>query len=228
MSYSENEYHERFLIQVPPKASLKFSFANLLQAEAVEFYSMTDFKLQSYLLDEMQTRLEQSEIAVSLPTMEDLLKAPDPEDLCEFRRIGAMCVTHWVRVPHCVRIENQANGQGVVASMRVWYTCLEGRNGPWHQQAELFYPTRDDLFHRAMVGDPQFTGPQCNVSQPHDYNNSIAYTEPVNDTTKKHKWNRVMGFAFDNFDFGLPTVDCIAGSCQGGSWLYEKAGPGCH
>jgi len=213
---SEDQSH-RFLIKLKPGDDITLNFLSL-QAGSVEFYCMAPFKWTAY-------NYVTGAVTGRDPIMASRF-APDPGNACTEATISqrGLCFNFRVSDPHCIRIVGEYDGGIALASMHWFFECPDSADEPMYQYVQVFYPTRDELFHKAIGTavppcNPDLTTPE----ERNDYlsNDNYCFTQNVSDATRKHKWDAVHNVAW------LTTqerVDCVGtASCEGG-FLYQIHG----
>lgn len=220
-SYGSHE--ERFLIKLEPDEEIHLNFLSLPDGE-IELYCMAPFQwsLTNKWTGE-RTSAELIQPFLRQPIAEST--QPNPSNACEGTRFDQrlFCTHHRITNPHCIRVVGEFNGGVALASMHWFFECPQGPDDPMFQYVQVFYPTREDLFHKSLG----WAVPPCNPDPDpgpqgrDDYldNNNYSFTENVLDPTKKHRWNSVYRVAWDGTQ---ERVDCVGTfSCVGG-FLYQK------
>lgn len=218
----------RFLIKLKPGEEINLNFLRLAPGD-LEFYCLAPFTWAVYnYVTGVVT--EREPLMYSRSPL-----APDPDNHCTEAGIFErdFCTNAHISSPHCIRVEGEFNGEVALASMSWFFECPEGADGvegnpsvpeePMYQYVQVYYPTRDDLFHKALGWAIPTCNPHPDISGQDrtDFlrDENYAFTVNTSDTTRKHKWNAVYKVAWE---LSEERVDCVGSyDCDLG-FLYQK------
>lgn len=220
--YTPHLKSQRFLINLEPLETLDLNFLGLPMGY-VDFYCMAPFDWQAQDMETSRIRSDQ----VSSRSLY-LLPPTNPENRCTVNIPATwqvFCFGDRYYNPHCIRVVGESNGGVALASMNWWFECPgeETYRDEMYQYTQVFYPTRDDLYHKAKSIKP----PPCNPD-PRPFgaardiyldNSNYGITQNVYDSTKQHHWH---GLYRLNFEATEERAVCVGSSpCEGG-FRYQK------